>query len=397
MKGWMKTRKGLLLTGALGCLAGISGCLHPDTGQKGTDTGQNGTDTLQKEMAFTDSVVMDPFYNALFSGDCDGFTGGDGTYSVALPDGRTIWLFGDSFIGGLNPDGTREKQVPMYIRNCAIVQDGREMHTLLQERNGVNASFAIPPTPPGSKPVPEDSIWFWPGDGLVEGGQFKLFLSEFIKTDTGMWGFEWRGTWIGSYTLPGLKEEKTEPLPFLSHLEIHFGHAVCETREHTYVYGLGYGKPCAARYPAGDIHGTWEFYDGAGWSGDPGEARPMADIDGSEQFSVFRSGQTYVLVTQRGWFSDEICSYTSETPYGPWGNRQLLYRTPLPDSAHHLITYNALAHPQFTESGMLLISYNTNSRILEDHFRDASIYRPRFIRVPMKDILGKDPQEQHQP
>src|SRR5437763_304475 len=28
-----------------------------------------------------------------------GWTGGDGAYSVALPDGRSVWLFGDSFMG----------------------------------------------------------------------------------------------------------------------------------------------------------------------------------------------------------------------------------------------------------------------------------------------------------
>ncbi len=28
-----------------------------------------------------------------------GWTGGDGGWSVPLPDGRVLWLFGDSFLG----------------------------------------------------------------------------------------------------------------------------------------------------------------------------------------------------------------------------------------------------------------------------------------------------------
>jgi hypothetical protein len=338
-----------------------------------------------------DSVYVDNYFTGLFGGDCDGFTGGDGTYSVELPDGRTVWLFGDTFIGGLNPDNTREIQVPIFIRNSAIVMDGDSMKTLYQMDNGTNASFVIPPPIPGNTQyISEDSLWFWPGDGFIEEGRLKIFLSEFIKTDTGMWGFQWLGTWIASYSLPELKEEKIEPIPFSRNTQIHFGHAVHVDDPYTYVYGLGNGKPHVARYKAGDVHQPWDFYNGSGWSTNPSEAKPMADFDGSEQFSVFKENGAYILVTQMGGFSGEICSFTAETPYGPWGNQQLLYKTPLPDSTMELITYNAVAHPQFTEHGMLLISYNMNSMILEDHYRNAWIYRPRFIRVPLKMILGRE-------
>src|SRR5207244_1521048 len=32
----------------------------------------------------------------------EGWTGADGTYSVPLPDGRTAWLFSDTFLGPVN-------------------------------------------------------------------------------------------------------------------------------------------------------------------------------------------------------------------------------------------------------------------------------------------------------
>lgn len=35
---------------------------------------------------------------------------------------------------------------------------------------------------------------------------------------------------------------------------------------------------------------------------------------------------------------------------------------------------------------MLLVSYNMNSFKLQDHFENAGIYRPRFIRVPLEMI-----------
>ena len=46
------------------------------------------------------SVVVEPWpqFDALFAGD-QGWTGGDGAYSVELSDGLILWLFGDTWIG----------------------------------------------------------------------------------------------------------------------------------------------------------------------------------------------------------------------------------------------------------------------------------------------------------
>jgi len=325
------------------------------------------------------------YFNDLFMGNCHGFTGGDGTYSVLLPDGRTAWIFGDTFIGGVNEDNTRRSQDPMYIRNSVVLQDGDSVRTLYQIRDGRNASFAIPSFP--GKQIPETERWLWPGDGFIENDLLKIFYSEFTQQDTGMWGFRWEGTWIGSYSLPDLEELELEKLYGRDHTPIHFGHAVHVDEHYTYVYGAGEEKyPYAARFLKGDVSRAWEFYDGSDWSNDIRQARPMEDINVSEQFSVFRLKDIYILLTQSGALGTDIFSYTSTTPYGPWSNAHLLYTTPLPDSAHNLFTYNALAHPQFIRNQKLLVSYNTNSTELADHFRDASIYRPRFIRVPLEKI-----------
>ncbi|MFW5821238.1 MAG: DUF5005 domain-containing protein [Bacteroidota bacterium] len=110
----------------------------------------------------------------------------------------------------------------------------------------------------------------------------------------------------------------------------------------------------------------------------------MVDYSGSEQFSVFEYKDLYVMVNQAGNLSDEIYSFTSDSPYGPWENKTMLYKTPLPDSTENLFSYNAVAHPHLNESGELLISYNMNTMELADHFKNADIYRPRFIWVPME-------------
>jgi len=338
-----------------------------------------------------DSVYIDTYYTEYFHLSGDEFTGGDGCYSVQLPDGRTAWLFGDTFMGGVNPDNTRSKQEPRFIRNSVVIEDGKkDAQTLYTLNENVKASFVIPPLEAtGGVELSEDSLWYWPGDGMVEGGMFKLFLSEFSQLDTGMWDFHWQGTWIASYELPDFRLHAIESLPWIAATGIHFGHAVCETKEYTYIYGAGLGKPYVARYAAGDIQNPWEYFTGESWSSEPSEAVPMADIQGSEQFSVFELEGSYVLLTQMGGFSDEICTFTSDTPYGPWSNQVLVYKTPLPRERNmNIFSYNALAHPEKISRGELLVSYNMNSMVLEDHYRDAGIYHPRFIRVPVKLIVG---------
>ena len=102
----------------------------------------------------------------------------------------------------------------------------------------------------------------------------------------------------------------------------------------------------------------------------------------------FRLDGKYVLLTQdKSWNSGKIYTFISDTTYGPWRGKTLVYRIPdLPDSDWY--TYNAMAHPQFEDDGRILVSYNVNSNDFSDHKSDVESYRPRFIWVDKKLILG---------
>ena len=84
-----------------------------------------------------------------------------------------------------------------------------------------------------------------------------------------------------------------------------------------------------------------------------------------------------------GSLSPEICIYKSDHPYKGWTDKRTIYSTPLDSLNTNIFTYNALAHPHLENGDGMLISYNTNSFKLEDHYKDAGIYRPRFIRVDL--------------
>src|SRR5947207_268389 len=76
----------------------------------------------------TQSPVAHPDdeFNSLFraygdsNSSLDDWTGGDTTNSVPLPDGRDVWIFSDTFLGAVNPDGTRSD--PTFVHNSLVVQ-----------------------------------------------------------------------------------------------------------------------------------------------------------------------------------------------------------------------------------------------------------------------------------
>jgi len=342
-----------------------------------------------EEVTSSDSVYVDNQFTSFFARDCCGVTGSDGYYSVLLPDGRNVWIFGDSFLGKVNPDGSREKRSPVFIRNAFAVQDGDSLHSLYQVIDGWESSMVIPPNAVKGTEFSEDSLWYWPGDGFIENDKLKVFMTSFYQAEPGGWGFRWTGANVATFSLPEIQLEKIEHLEYPNLEEIHWGHAVCdEAPDYTYIYGTGNKLPYVARVPKGNVVSPWEFYTGTEWVSDSRLAKPMTNFKGSEQFSVIKLKDKYVLLTQSGDFLESsLYSATSDLPYTGWSKEKELYKLAPLKPVKDLFAYNPVAHPQFTENEELLISYCVNSFNLEDLFEDASKYRPVFIRVPFKLIL----------
>jgi hypothetical protein len=338
--------------------------------------------------------TRDKEFTSLFERDCCGVTGADGIYSVLLPDGRSVWIFGDSFLGTVGKDFSRNKQIPWFVRNAMAVQEADTLRSLYQVINGWESSLVIPPGSPKGKQFSEDSLWYWPGDGFIENGKLKVFMSGFYQAKPGDWGFAWCSANIATFSLPDLTLEYIDHFSYPGETEIHWGHAVCHGDEKfTYIYGAENKTKnlYVARAPKGNILGPWEFYTGSEWVSDSKKAGPMLAIQGSEQFSVFKYKDHYVLVVQEGGFlTRDIVSYYSDNPYKDWKNRKVLCQTIYPEgvkSTENLFMYNSLAHPQFIKNDEILLSTCINSFVVEDVFKDARKYRPVFQRVPIRWIF----------
>lgn len=315
--------------------------------------------------------------NNLFNRYGNGWTGGDATYSVALPDGRTVWMFGDSFLDTVYADFSRP--AAGLIRNCFMVQTGVNMTTICG--NTIDAPEALVDT---DNPADE---WYWPGDGTVIGDNLYVFFMYFVRTGPEAFDFAYLRTDLVTFSLPGITE--TARTTVYTNNDILWGASLMEDGEYIYVYGAEQAfltkYAHISRYPASDITAAPEFWNGTSWvSAEPAtnvgrlQKQSGLPVETSAQFAVFYYADKYRLVTQEDLFSPNIYTWEATSPTGPWKKRQTVYVTP--ETGGDLWTYNAFVHPQFlTADGYLLLSYNENSLNFFDLFDDARIYRPKFI------------------
>ncbi len=325
-------------------------------------------------------VLPDNEFNNLLRKPNGGWIAGDATYSIALPDSRTLWLFGDSFIGTANPDSSIAPGAHM-IRNCAVLQEGDSMQAMYNGTFEDPVDFVLTPNP--------DSSWFWPEHGMVENDTLKIFMSEFIEGEgVPGWNFEFNDTYLVYFSYPALELLGMELHPYYQQNEVRYGNQVMQEGDYTYIYGrkdMSGNVPYVhlARVPKGNLTAAWEFYDGFGWSNDASQTARLSFEGVSQQFAVFKHQEKYVMLTQQIWLGAEIYTLTADQPEGPWKNKQHVYTTPYPFP--DMFTYNAYAHPQFNKDNKLLVSYNSNGDFWEI-FNNVELYRPNFIRVPFEMI-----------
>lgn len=338
-------------------------------------------------------TTKDEHFTRLFQRDSGGLTGADGTISVSMPDGSSVFMMGDSFLGEVK-NGRRDSTTKMINNTFVIVNPEKtDIKTLFQGEYNNPESFILPEINPEK--------FYWPGHGFVRDSVFHFFMSRFFVPKLSTWDFQFQNTDYFTYSWPDFKRIAVKPFQYSLLNNVHWGHAVLDGGQYIYSYGsrAEENKICGAhvcRMQFGsdemlDFENV-EFFNGTEWSKDAMSTKPMQGIASniSEQFSVFKYEDKYILLSQeRGIGTGEIYTYTSDQPHGPWGNRQMVYRTTESDSDKEIITYNAMAHSQYIENGELLICYNVNVLNARRVFENANTYRPVFLRVPMEMILGR--------
>jgi hypothetical protein len=316
------------------------------------------------------------------------WVGADGASSVDLGNGRTLWLFGDTFI---DPSGTGTRRGARMVSNSVAIQSGTDPATasiaFYWGKAADGGPAAIIPDRGGA------SLWF--GNGVRVGDRLVLFLAPTLRTGRGL-GFENAG-----WTAVMVENPDDEPSAWrVRALEtprnpvgIVVGFAAV-LRSGEYVYALGSQDPVkshpvfAARWPAEQVrHGNllrpeWWAGDRLGWVPDSSsEPRwPLFENGQSElTIHVDRVTQRFVEVQTLGFGPADVMMRAAPTLTGPWSAARMVYRPP-EYSRPNVMIYAGKAHPQLT-GGDLVLTYATNTFAFGELVTDSLNYYPRFVRL----------------
>ncbi|MEM6782369.1 MAG: hypothetical protein AAF624_01355 [Bacteroidota bacterium] len=356
------------------------------------------------------TVEEAPDWTALFQR-TSGWTGADGIFSIPLSgnddygtaDGQnTLFLFSDTFIGDVNPDGSRSN-ARLVNNTIAQLRGGDPDPSAIQfywPGGRSNPAAVFTPQIPGASP----DDWYWLGDGFAaqDGTVYTLPLRVRRVAD-GPFGFDVVGVSLISLpprSRPPFPTQRQAALPFFREPEGDRGQILMnagvfvntawagapEPDGFVYVYGVEevpFNKYLlVARVPDGAFEdfSQWRFYDGQTWTADFGRIARLTDRVSNELSVTPIPSGGYAVVFQKDTIGGEVAARTTPSLVGPFGTVIDVYRVPEADDAR-AFTYNAKAHPHLSDPGTLLISYNVNATDLFQGLGDESLYRPRFIRV----------------
>lgn len=291
-----------------------------------------------------------------------GWLGGDAAYSVGLPDGRALWLFGDTFVG--KPEAADR-------RGAAMIANSVGLSTCGASGFEVSYSWGAGETPRAFFEAGEPALRYWPFGGFAHEGSVYVALGRIRTTGTGPFDFAFEGTDLARVT-PGASEPSRWVVR-VSTLSAERGVSVAGTT----------------------IEGGFAYFFVAGGSGHPIRLARVSlrELDrptlryvsqtpifspGTSELSVARVGKRWRAVySQDGLPSPAVVSRTAARLEGPWSEEKVLFAAPKRDGA---FCYAGKEHPEFGLSPMI-VTYACNAFKPEDVLGDLSLYRPEVRRV----------------
>lgn len=304
-----------------------------------------------------------------------GWVSGDNDVSVMLPDGRQAWIFSDSFVGTNHSDEYYLRSGAM-VNNIMLVQEGIHKDTLRSIFGGTTSSPKALVTPPTSGNL------YWVTDGFVENDTLKVMFNE--------WTGEFQNrVGVACFKLPELTLIN-RIVPSYNHTDI--PNALLKDGDFVYIYLVERTDNPFERYtriariPKGTINKTatiWEYYtNNDTWSTDFSLAKRI--ISGVEAASVRKLGEGNYVMSGVPHLSREMAVWYAPTPWGPWGNKHILYTRP--DEAGVLGYLGHMHETAGSENGDYTLSFSLYpfGGFVPQQKNDKGTYLPIYIKANLK-------------
>lgn len=275
----------------------------------------------------------------------------DGGSSAELPDGRRVWLFGDSIIrhdpgllyNSIAIQAARAADRAPLPEELRFFARGENDEILDLSERGVDGMR--PWVEPAAAVGEDPDTWLWPTDALVSGGRLIAFYSELgcvhgefpaCRGYLGNLRFQGHTTVVVDNPMDppegwrvrttSLVDRRGRP-PSADGL--HWGSALLEDGGWLYVFGTALGAESGprdiklSRVMARDVarYDLWQFLAPDGWRMFPAGPTP-SDLEsiargGTTELSVEkveRNGHTWWVMVQVDPFAAEVVVRTSPTP-----------------------------------------------------------------------------------
>ena len=326
-----------------------------------------------------------------------GWLGADAAYSIPLPDGRDVWIFGDTLYG--------EKRVvrgnaPQMVRNSIGIStcgSGRWKLTYVIRKDADGR-------PHDFFPARLPHTWYWAMDGFVVKHDLWVTLlcvrSEPSAKSQAM-AFATCGAGLAHIPSPGSDPQKwkMQIMPLVADGAHAYPSATAVvSARNAYIFALkesGTRPLLATRIPLSglsDPAGHLQYLAGNGkWKSgfDPQSAKEVMRR-GSTELSIRYHPELHkwlAVMFAPGAFTSTILLRSAPRMTGPWTEGQPIYQVPemqpgKPGYDKNIFCYAAKEHPEF-ERGDLVFTYVCNTFAVPELATNLGIYDPRVVRMPM--------------
>lgn len=307
--------------------------------------------------------------------------------SLPLPGGRSLFVFGDTFLGGFSDGGARD--IVGAVHSSSAIVDDAASHTCFAGaafRAGSDGAVAqwLKPT--------SDQVWPLGPAVITPQGALGLLFTWVRSDPSNGLGFATLGNGIagGPIDAPvigvdarALAAPSSEAMP--AAWLIHDGFA--------YLYRcgsqLGPGWfPCivgrAALTDLASLAAYRYFVAGKGWVGGDGEGTVITE--GAPAFSItYNAYLGAFLEIYVEPFARFVSARIASAPEGPFSAKHDVWPCSLPADDTRSYCYAAFEHPQLAaaDGQRMFFSYSTNTTDFDAMVRHPNVYWPRLTAVDL--------------
>jgi hypothetical protein len=402
----MHNRHHFFTRSLLALLVLLAVSLHAQTPAPDNSPKADKTFTLPKDHALRlVSIQPDPVYQGMLGLRTNGWLGSDDGESIVLSSNKTLWLFGDTFIGPLS-NGVRVAGAPM-INSTIGIQDRTKsppdcMTFYWKEKNGKPASFF-----PHQASTPGDYYWVTKGEMLK--GELFLFGWCISGGDAqGLLGWTVAGSVLIRISNPLDPPDKWVQRVYSLNLgkDNSFHSALVVKAPYLYMYGIVEPRQTAlarvriADLVAGKLAEAYEYWvigpQGPHWGKEAANCVPQFLPVNSECTVHYEQAWKLYTCFTYDVFTPTIYLTTAKELTGPWSKPEPIYQVPeCSRFAFPVMSYAVRQHPELSSRpGEVILTYATNTPKSEHELfteDGKEIYVHRFVRAQFE--LNKSPKK----